>query len=585
MASDKAQTGGTGFCRSETCRLNEGDREVLETQIAEIDLDTLVKRVRQELERLGEKQPSLEPLLDPAPPKPQECHQDLNSPPPADSTVLPCPQQLPCAPAGSTVDYKTLDAFWGPHFVEQAYRAVLGRPPDAEGATHYTDALLSGRLTKAEVVAQLRRSAEGRTHRVRIRGLLPALAGAVWRKIPGIGKLFRRLDALEHSVASVPMETFRAMLRRLESYQNTMMEAHNVLAAHLREVVHPRLQALDSNVEALDGTLRELHGRVTSLDGSSYGFRENVLRRLEHLQDRLDHLLAEDLPGHLHNHAQAIALLRAALADHQRQHTPLVEWRTSRPSANIVQQPAPRTTSNDADPEPCLTEERHRLMDALYTSLEDAFRGPVENIRERLRFYLPYLRTLPLDLVPTPVVDAGCGRGEWLELLQSEGVQAIGVDMNPVMVARCCEKRLAAVEDDAIHYLQSLASGCVGAVTAFQLIEHLGLEDLIRFLDAAYQALAPGGMLLCETPNPENLLVSSYSFYLDPTHRHPIPPPVAVFLLESRGFCDVAVVRPPRVGRSGPEVEKDLPSVLRKLLFCEEDYAVIGYKPPCRHDV
>ncbi|ROR03148.1 methyltransferase domain-containing protein [Desulfosoma caldarium] len=568
---------------------------MLETHIAEIDLDTLVKRVREELERLGDKHPSLElglhPEPDPEPgpepgPRPDSASDPAPEPrpdsgpdaapsPAADNAGRPCPEPLPCTPPGGQVFYKDLDAFWGPDFIEQAYRAILGRPPDLKGATHFGDALCSGRLTKAEVVLKLRRSPEGRSHAVRLRGLLPALVGAVWRKIPGIGKLFRRLDAFQHSMAAVPVEVLQAVQRRFNSYEQLVghlrevvqrrLENYEQLADHLREVVHPRLQAHDGKLDALDAGL--------------HGFREEVLRRLERLQEQVDHLLSKDLPGHLHNQAQAIARVRAALADHQRWHGTSVAGRTSPAATPTADRVGLHTPSQNTHTGHSVTEEPYPLLDALYTSLEDAFRGSTESIHERLRFYLPYVSRLPLDLVPVPVVDAGCGRGEWLELLQSEGIQAIGVDMNPLMVARCREKGLTAVEADAIQHLQGQAPGCVGAITAFQLIEHLELDQLIRFLDAAYQALAPGGMLLCETPNPENLMVSCYSFYLDPTHRHPIPPPVAVFLLESRGFCDVAVVRPPRAAGSHPEDEPDLPPLLRKLLFSEEDYAVIGYKP------
>lgn len=506
---------------------------MLESKIPEIDLNTLMARVRAEVARLGEETPPVDDAADPDP-APSTLDQAMNGPSRATdgwcamAAAEAHDQDLSCTAPRAVIHYRDLDAYFGPRFVHQAYGAVLGRPPDAESLVRFAAALLSGRLTKPEVVFHLRRSAEGRAFGVKVRGLLPALAGTLWRKIPGIGKILRRLDALEHAVAG------RASLDRLE--------------ARLREVVHPRL-------DALSGALSGLERSVASL------------------REELQRLLTKDPLAHLHQHAQAIAGLREALADLRGQLG--AEWH--------CRQPVGSTPSAPPEPQPNVGA---RATESFHTALEDAFRGAPDKIYERLRFYLPYVLRMPLDFAPLPVVDAGCGRGEWLDLLRSEGVNAIGVDLNALMVSRCLERGLSAVEADAVQYLLSKVPGRVGVVTAFQFIEHLSLDDLIRFLDAAYRALVPGGMVLLETPNPENLMVSCYSFYMDPTHRHPIPPPLAVFLLESVGFCDVAVVRPPRAGESSEhDAEENLPPLLHKLLFSPEDYAVIAHKAPCRENI
>ncbi len=615
---------------------------MIETQISEIDLETLTKRVREELDRLKQEMPfSIERFLTPtqpceAPPvesvnMPQAPHPEsasLDGPmplpvessnvppashqPPNESSPAP-PEAPPVTPPGAEVDFRSLNVYAAGRFVDHAYRAVLGRAPDSDGFAHLVDALCSGRVTKAELVAHLRWSPEGRAHGVRVRGLWHALALSAFRKIPLLGGLLRRLDALEHAGARQAEETaaqiesiHNAAARqaeetaaRIESIHNAaarqaeekaaqikaihsdiqeaIRESHHMLASHLQEVVHPRLDALQNGLENL---------------------RQALFPAIQDLQQRFHELLSKEPLGHLQNHARAIAQLREALADHQRR---LAFWTQCWPPPlplSASQQTQPQASSdsacaNSADAKEPHTpahlafaaDARERLLDAFYTSLEEAFRGDSMEIRERLRFYLPYVQKLSLDLAPVPVIDAGCGRGEWLDLLRSEGYEAVGVDMNRLMVARCREKGLHAVEADAVEYLRRVGPGCVGAVTAFQLIEHLDLQDLVRFLDAAFECLVPGGMLLCETPNPENLLVSSYSFYLDPTHKHPIPPPVAVFLLESAGFCDVAVLRPPRTPPPESEEIRNLPKLLQKILLAEEDYAVIGYKPPCRHEL
>jgi O-antigen chain-terminating methyltransferase len=61
-------------------------------------------------------------------------------------------------------------------------------------------------------------------------------------------------------------------------------------------------------------------------------------------------------------------------------------------------------------------------------------------------------------------------------------------------------------------------------------------------IDLALRALKPGGMIIFETPNPSNVMVGADSFYIDPTHDHPIPSALLEFLVSVRGFTDAHVV-------------------------------------------
>jgi len=134
------------------------------------------------------------------------------------------------------------------------------------------------------------------------------------------------------------------------------------------------------------------------------------------------------------------------------------------------------------------------------------------------------------------VLDIACGRGEWLELLKEEGLSAKGVDANRVLVSDCLEKGLEVTDADLNQYLRRLPDESMGAVTAFHIVEHLSIEKLIDFLDQTIRVLRKGGLVLIETPNPQNVLVGSCNFYLDPTHRNPLPMPALRFILESRGL-------------------------------------------------
>jgi len=560
---------------------------VVETPIAEVDLESLREKLRDELRHLSGVE-ALDPYAPPGNPPPAD---PAPCDPPADSPSAVEQDQLPGL---WKVSYKEIAQESGQHFIEKAYQLLLHRPPDPAGMSFYGNALRSGKMSKAEVLAHLRFSLEGRTRGVRLTGLWGPLLAAALRKIPVLGRMFPSADQVQTWIA----EERHTLQGCLENHvARAVDELRREWTGFLKDVVVPRLEALEGRTEAMqDQTLHALK-RLDALHNDTH----NALKGLD---ERLQTLLAKDLPGHLREHAQAIALLRQAVADQQRLAGPWLRGQDEAMQTPFTAPPTPpdrmasweASTAGSVPPavDPHNSASTHvptssapfdPHLDALYTALEDAFRGTSEAIQERLRFYLPYVRTLPLDLAPVPLVDAGCGRGEWLHLLRQEGIAAVGVDTNPLMVARCREQGLHVLHSDVVSYLRSVAPGSVGAITAFQLIEHLDLSDLVAFLDAAYESLVPGGMLLCETPNPENLMVSAYYFHFDPTHRRPIPPPVARFLLESRGFACVEVVRPPGSGGEVPSDAATWHPLLQKALFAAADYAVIARKAPCDHSL
>jgi len=220
-------------------------------------------------------------------------------------------------------------------------------------------------------------------------------------------------------------------------------------------------------------------------------------------------------------------------------------------------------------------------MDALYAALEDEFRGSRLEIKERLSVYVPRLIEAGIGAELMPILDVGCGRGEWLELLRESQLHAAGVDLNRVVLAICRERGLPVVEAEAIAHLRSLPEASLGAVTAFHLIEHLGLQQLLDLLDAARRALKPGGMVIFETPNPNNMFVSSRYFYLDPTHRHPVPPLLGRFLAEARGFerVEILELHPwPEEHHVDTVTGGDVAARFNECFYGPQDYAVIGWK-------
>ena len=214
-----------------------------------------------------------------------------------------------------------------------------------------------------------------------------------------------------------------------------------------------------------------------------------------------------------------------------------------------------------------------------YEAFEDRFRGARAAVKARHAVYLDDLRAAGAGTSERPVLDLGCGRGEFLELLGESGLQGAGVDANMVAVRTCQSLGLDAHEGDLLAVLGGCGDASRGAVTAFHVIEHLPLNTLIAVLDEARRVLAPGGVLILETPNPENLRVGAHSFWNDPTHRAPIPPEVARFMVEQRGFADAAIRRlhpyPEDEWLTDTRPERDL---LNMLLFGPQDYAVLAQR-------
>lgn len=213
----------------------------------------------------------------------------------------------------------------------------------------------------------------------------------------------------------------------------------------------------------------------------------------------------------------------------------------------------------------------------LYHAFEQQFRGPEKLIKERQHAYLPDVKKA-YEVCGGYVLDLGAGRGEFLEICSEAGIPAIGVDLNEAMVNRCQEKGLEVKRADALAYLGTLPDESLSAVTAFQVVEHLEFEEIWRLVQTALVKLKPGGVLILETINPHNL-ASLMNFYLDFTHKRPIPAPTLRFLLEAVGFRGVEV----RFSSPCSEEEKlqgegEKTKKLNQVLFGPQDYAVLGWR-------
>jgi SAM-dependent methyltransferase len=215
------------------------------------------------------------------------------------------------------------------------------------------------------------------------------------------------------------------------------------------------------------------------------------------------------------------------------------------------------------------------LSTNFYRTFEDKLRGPRAMIKSRFMVYLPFVELLKTSHKDCSAVDLGCGRGEWLELLREVGIVARGVDLDDGMLAACRELNLNVETGDALAFLKSLADESQSIVSGFHIIEHIPFNDLQILVQEALRVLKPAGLLLLETPNPENIVVATSNFYLDPTHLHPIPHPLLAFLTEYSGFYQTKVLRL----QEAPELATRITATLLDVLGgVSPDYAIVAQK-------
>src|SRR5215469_835128 len=397
-------------------------------------------------------------------------------------SVLPRPPQKEEYAVGELL------AFSDAEFIDVAYSAILRRPPDENGRGHYLQLLRTGAATKVEILWTLRSCQEGEAAGVRITGLRLPYALQQWHRKRFIGPIVSWVHALLRlSTMTDRLSAFEAMYaREIQEVGRTLDLAAEYL---FQRILSLKLQLADypkgAEFEALKGEHAAVAARLASLIASLEEDRARVESRLQSVEAPVQHMMLRE------------------------------------------------QTEIDAA----------RNLDPFYAAFEDRFRESRSVIRARLEPYLLHLQEAGAGTAEAPVVDVGCGRGEWLELLRENGLTGWGVDVNRVLIDMCRGRGLDVIEGDGIVNLQAVPEKSVGALTSMHVVEHLSFESVIALLDEARRVLCPGGLLILETPNPENLSVGHHLFYLDPTHRNPLPPEALRWIVESRGFDGVRIER------------------------------------------
>lgn len=215
------------------------------------------------------------------------------------------------------------------------------------------------------------------------------------------------------------------------------------------------------------------------------------------------------------------------------------------------------------------------MNDDFYVAFEEKFRGSEKLIKERQKKYLKFINPLKILKDEVKALDIGCGRGEWISLLNENGFNARGIDINESMVKVASQKGLNAAVNDALGELKSLDENSIDIITAFQVVEHIKFDDVLELIKEAKRVLAPCGILILETPNPENIMVGTQWFYLDATHKSPIPCELLSFATHYYGLERNFIFKTNE--KSPSEYERDM-GLFDVFEGVSPDYSVIAQK-------
>ena len=547
-------------------------------------------------------------------------------------------RQLPVAPAdsvlkemapitpyirGGIVNVPQLLTLSPPDFVNTAYRDIFGREPDNEGFHHHLQMLAAGH-DKQNMLIGMRESEEGKRYNSTLIGIRhKSRIDRLFEK-PIIGRLSRIF------ITRLPAYRFRQHVRNIEDMVrglNHAVELQQLSIVDLAErlshsATQRQFDALSTRVDAgrvkLDEQRKAAEAAIRRLvikaaeQFSKEPWVEPILLiadRQEEVQQQLFSLNRALADVELVNDAvrsleaafgpvakgsswtETGAALVAKSADALRlqesrihkaeelarvAHTEMVEQ--ARRLTLLIETVRRRAQPMDDGQVSVFIEEQDHLLDPLYVEFEARFRGSRELIKIRQEVHLPTVRHANAGSEDRPVIDVGAGRGEWLELLKDERLSAKGIDLSVAMAAFCNELDLTCAQGDAVTELAKLPANSAGAVTAFHLIEHLPFRVMVALFDEAFRVLSPGGVIIFETPNPANLQVGSRWFYLDPTHRNPLPAEMVAMIAEARGFVRIRIQELHPMPTKFDSSDKILGEQLDALLHGPMDYALIAYK-------
>jgi len=434
-------------------------------------------------------------------------------------------------------------------FIEQAFLQVLGRKPDAEGLAHYLKKLREGQDKRA-LLARLRYSAEGQAQDRSFN------AGANLKVTRFKERLFR-MPLLGRFFSLVSVLLGLASYRR---HENAQFNHFHRIEDQWREQFEEQQRVITRLQNRTDVQQADHEARINLLTSRLQQERTASEKSEAALSRTIATLEAQSVAS-----SRGISQLRLRLNDLERGSTAPLKGQAA--AASLPSEMA------------LVSAVESPVEDAFYAAFEEHFRGSEEVIRERLEYYIPVLKSCELLRAGGRFADIGCGRGEWLDVLADQGYQGFGVDLNQHNVECSRARGHDVLLGDGLRWLQEQDAESLVAISSFHVIEHLTFSQLNIFLVEALRVLKPGGMILLETPNPENLVTGITHFYTDPTHLHPLPPAFTEFLLTYKGFTSAEVHRLNPIPAEYALLEStEVDRRCNQLFYGPQDYAVVAFK-------
>ena len=177
-----------------------------------------------------------------------------------------------------------------------------------------------------------------------------------------------------------------------------------------------------------------------------------------------------------------------------------------------------------------------------------------------------------------PIIDIGCGRGEMLKLVKDLDLVGIGIDLNGAMVEQCKKRGYDARQEDALAFLRKQPSSSLAAIGGIHIVEHIPFEQLFELLQECFRTVAPGGFVFFETPNAENIVVGSLTFWYDSSHLKPVPPEALAFILQYVGFNKTKILRLHPDSEMPKDIADEAVQKIAHKVFGPRDYTAIGFK-------
>jgi len=402
-------------------------------------------------------------------------------------------------------------------FIYFAYKAILKREPDPSGYNNYLFKLRNGELDKVDIVVSLCKSLEGRAKGTKVKNINFYYIKCGIKRIPVISYFLKWLN----------------LFLKLPKVIKNLEVENKYYYGNLRDYLEKISREVQFKIREIETKVSDLSHKVTEEGKEVLNKLADLELKSSEVVDKLKELEVKKIPEILE--ADKESYLSRAISSSHLSH--------------------PELTQKGQD------------KDVFFYLFENVFRGEQKDIKERQRYYLKYVLEVAKNTQGEIFLDAGCGRGEFLELLQENNIPYLGIEINEFETNFLKQKGLNVKNSDILEYLSNTNKNLMG-ISCFQVIEHLDITYLKKFIELAYKRIAEHGIIILESVNPHCPFALS-RFYVDLTHIRPYPPETIKFLLEWYGFREVKIIF------SAP-VTENIRS--RELCMNYQDYAVIGRK-------